>query len=45
MRRILIATSNAGKLRDFAGAASAHEIEIAFGAELLLDPYLWSKMV
>lgn len=28
MRRILIATSNAGKLRDFAGAASAHEIEI-----------------
>jgi XTP/dITP diphosphohydrolase len=29
MRRILIATSNAGKLRDFAGAASAHEIEIA----------------
>jgi XTP/dITP diphosphohydrolase len=29
MRRILIATSNAGKLRDFAGAASAHGIEIA----------------
>lgn len=29
MRRILIATSNAGKLRDFAGAAVAHEIEIA----------------
>jgi XTP/dITP diphosphohydrolase len=29
MRRILIATSNAGKLRDFAGAATAHEIEIA----------------
>jgi XTP/dITP diphosphohydrolase len=28
MRRILIATSNPGKLRDFAGAASAHEIEI-----------------
>jgi len=28
-RRILIATSNAGKLRDFAGAAAAHEIEIA----------------
>jgi len=29
MRRILIATSNAGKLRDFAGAAAAHKIEIA----------------
>jgi XTP/dITP diphosphohydrolase len=29
MRRILIATSNRGKLRDFAGAASAHGIEIA----------------
>jgi len=29
MRRILIATSNPGKLRDFAGAAAAHEIEIA----------------
>ncbi len=29
MRRILIATSNAGKLRDFAGAALAHGIEIA----------------
>lgn len=29
MRRILIATSNPGKLRDFAGAASAHGIEIA----------------
>jgi XTP/dITP diphosphohydrolase len=28
-RRILIATSNAGKLRDFAGAATAHGIEIA----------------
>jgi XTP/dITP diphosphohydrolase len=28
MRRILIATSNPGKLRDFAGAASSHEIEI-----------------
>jgi XTP/dITP diphosphohydrolase len=28
MRRILIATSNPGKLRDFAGAASAHGIEI-----------------
>lgn len=28
MRRILIATSNAGKLRDFAGAAAAHGIEI-----------------
>jgi len=27
-RRILIATSNAGKLRDFAGAAAAHGIEI-----------------
>jgi XTP/dITP diphosphohydrolase len=29
MRRILIATSNAGKLRDFAGAASLHGVEIA----------------
>ncbi len=29
MKRILIATSNPGKLRDFAGAASPHGIEIA----------------
>jgi XTP/dITP diphosphohydrolase len=29
MRRILIATSNPGKLRDFAGAAARHGIEIA----------------
>ena len=29
MRRILIATSNPGKLRDFAGAARLHGIEIA----------------
>jgi XTP/dITP diphosphohydrolase len=29
MHRILIATSNAGKLRDFAGAAAPHGIEIA----------------
>jgi XTP/dITP diphosphohydrolase len=29
MRRILIATSNPGKLRDFAGAARMHGIEIA----------------
>jgi XTP/dITP diphosphohydrolase len=29
MRRILIATSNAGKLRDFAGAAAAHGVEIS----------------
>jgi XTP/dITP diphosphohydrolase len=29
MRRILIATSNPGKLRDFAGAAVVYEIEIA----------------
>jgi XTP/dITP diphosphohydrolase len=28
MRRVLIATSNPGKLRDFAGAASLHGIEI-----------------
>lgn len=28
MKRILIATSNPGKLRDFAGAAAAHGIEI-----------------
>src|SRR6266705_1841706 len=29
MQRILIATSNQGKLRDFAGAAAPHGIEIA----------------
>ena len=29
MRRVLIATSNSGKLRDFAGAAAVHGIEIA----------------
>src|SRR5215475_8882054 len=29
MRRVLIATSNQGKLRDFAGAAAVHGIEIA----------------
>jgi XTP/dITP diphosphohydrolase len=29
MRRVLIATSNPGKLRDFAGAARAHGINIA----------------
>jgi len=29
MRRILIATSNPGKLRDFAGAAARHGVEIA----------------
>ena len=29
MKKILIATSNPGKLRDFAGAAAAHEVEIA----------------
>jgi XTP/dITP diphosphohydrolase len=29
MRRVLIATSNHGKLRDFAGAAQVHGIEIA----------------
>ena len=29
MRRILIATSNPGKLRDFSGAAAPHGIEIA----------------
>jgi XTP/dITP diphosphohydrolase len=29
MARILIATSNAGKLRDFAGAAAGHGIEVA----------------
>jgi XTP/dITP diphosphohydrolase len=29
MRTILIATSNPGKLRDFAGAAAAHDIEVA----------------
>lgn len=29
MRRVFIATSNPGKLRDFAGAAAVHGIEIA----------------
>lgn len=29
MRRILIATSNPGKLRDFAGAAKSHGVEVA----------------
>jgi len=29
MRRIIIATSNPGKVRDFAGAASSRGIEIA----------------
>jgi len=29
MKRVLIATSNAGKLRDFAGAAKAFQIEIS----------------
>jgi XTP/dITP diphosphohydrolase len=29
MRRILIATSNPGKLRDFAGAAAGHGVEVA----------------
>lgn len=29
MKRILIATSNAGKLRDFAGAAKAHGVEVS----------------
>lgn len=29
MKRVLIATSNSGKLRDFAGAAQAHGIEVA----------------
>src|SRR5712671_2383614 len=29
MRKILIATSNPGKLRDFAGAAQRHGVEIA----------------
>jgi XTP/dITP diphosphohydrolase len=29
VRRILIATSNPGKLRDFAGAAAAHGVEVA----------------
>ena len=28
MLRILVATSNAGKLRDFAGAASLHDVEV-----------------
>lgn len=29
MQRVLIATSNAGKLRDFAGAAGVHGVEVA----------------
>jgi XTP/dITP diphosphohydrolase len=28
MRKILVATSNPGKLRDFAGAAAAHDVEV-----------------
>ena len=28
MKTVLIATSNAGKLRDFAGAAASHGIEV-----------------
>jgi XTP/dITP diphosphohydrolase len=28
MRRVVVATSNAGKLRDFAGAASAHGVRV-----------------
>lgn len=28
MKRIVVATSNAGKLRDFAGAAAAHGVEV-----------------
>jgi XTP/dITP diphosphohydrolase len=38
MRRLLIATSNQGKLRDFAGAASSHEIEIAAVPNFSLIP-------
>jgi XTP/dITP diphosphohydrolase len=38
MRRILIATSNPGKLRDFAGAAAPHDIEIASLANLASLP-------
>ncbi|HEY1270693.1 MAG TPA: RdgB/HAM1 family non-canonical purine NTP pyrophosphatase [Terriglobales bacterium] len=29
MKRVLIATSNPGKLRDFAGAAKSHHVEVA----------------
>jgi XTP/dITP diphosphohydrolase len=38
MRRILIATSNPGKLRDFAGAALRHGVEIAGIAEFASLP-------
>ena len=38
MRRVLIATSNPGKLRDFAGAASPHGIEIASLANFVSLP-------
>ena len=43
MRRILIATSNAGKLRDFAGAAARHGVEISGVPASLPCPQL-SKM-
>ena len=29
MRRVLVATSNQGKIRDLVGAAAAHDIEVA----------------
>jgi len=29
MKRVLIATSNSGKLRDFAGAAAGHDVEVS----------------
>ena len=39
MRKILIATSNPGKLRDFAGAALRHGVEIAGIPELLFPAH------
>src|ERR1700680_5236676 len=38
MKRIFIATSNPGKLRDFGGAAAGYEVEVAALSELLSLP-------
>jgi XTP/dITP diphosphohydrolase len=38
MKRIFIATSNQGKLRDFGGAAAGYEVEVAALPELLSPP-------
>ena len=38
MKRIFIATSNQGKLRDFGGAAAGYDVEVAALPELLSLP-------